>query len=93
MGEFPHNLPPEYLFSLRASERLDHERNITRRGNIVKRYYPVFGGRGGPSTLRSSARKSRATPEEIAAALDVGPKTAALIYAALHGGEENKDEH
>ena len=31
-------------------------------------------------------RLRRATPEEIAAAPDVGPKTAALIYAALHGG-------
>ena len=31
--------------------------------------------------------KSRAIPAEIAAAPDVGPKTAALIYAALHSGE------
>lgn len=86
MGEFPHDLPPEDLFSLRVSERLDHERNITRRGNIVKRYYPVSWGKDGPSTVRSSARESRATPEEIVAAPDVGPKTAALIHAALHGG-------
>ena len=32
-------------------------------------------------------RLRRATPEEIAAAPDVGPKTAALIHAALHGGQ------
>ena len=31
-------------------------------------------------------RLRRASPEEIAAAPDVGPKTAALIHAALHGG-------
>lgn len=32
-------------------------------------------------------RLRRATPDEIAAAPDVGPKTAALIHAALHGGK------
>ena len=32
-------------------------------------------------------RLRRATPDEIAAAPDVGPKTAALIHAALHGGQ------
>ncbi len=31
-------------------------------------------------------RLRRATPDEIAAAPDVGPKMAALIHAALHGG-------
>ena len=31
-------------------------------------------------------RLRRASPAEIAAAPVVGPKTAALIYAALHGG-------